>query len=122
MKINNIYKYFYVTLFGFALTAFADNIQAQEDANPKTEEVSKETDAKEEVSDLKECLKNAETNKDKKKCKKDDMSTVQEYLEDEGLEIIEGYLKVYADEDKENYYLLKCHQLLLLQAFFLLHQ
>ena len=105
MKINNIYKYFYITLFGFALAAFAENIQAQEDANPKSEEVSKKTDAKEEVSDSKDCLKNAETNKDKKKCKKDDMSTVEEYLKDEGLEIIEGYLKVYADEDKENYYL-----------------
>ena len=101
MKINNIYKYFYITLFGFALAAFSENIQAQEDVNPKSEEVSKEIDAKEEVSDLKKCLKNAETNKAKKKCKKDDMSTVEEYLEDEGLEIIEGYLKVYADEDKD---------------------
>jgi hypothetical protein len=41
MKINNIYKYFYITLFGFALIAFAENIQAQEDANPKSEEVLK---------------------------------------------------------------------------------
>ena len=105
MKINNIYKYFYITLIGFVLTGFSETVHAQEDINPKSEEVAKESDAKEDVTDLKECLKNAETNKDKKKCKEDDMSTVEEYIKDEGLGLIEGYLKVYADEDKENYFL-----------------
>ena len=105
MKINNIYKYFYITLIGFVLTGFSETVHAQEDINPKSEEVANESDAKEDVTDLKECLKNAETNKDKKKCKEDDMSTVEEYIKDEGLGLIEGYLKVYADEDKENYFL-----------------
>ena len=105
MKINNIYKYIYITLIGFVLTGFSETVHAQEDINPKSEEVAKESDAKEDVTDLKECLKNAETNKDKKKCKEDDMSTVEEYIKDEGLGLIEGYLKVYADEDKENYFL-----------------
>ena len=53
MKINNIYKYFYITLIGFVLTGFSETVHAQEDINPKSEEVAKESDAKEEVADLK---------------------------------------------------------------------
>jgi len=105
MKTNNIYKYFIISVIGFAFITFAANMQAQEDDDLESVEVSEETDAKDEVSDLKKCMKKAKSNKEKKKCAKDDMSSVEEFIEDEGLEIIEGYLKIYADEDKTNYYL-----------------
>jgi hypothetical protein len=52
-----------------------------------------------------ECMKDAKTKKDKKKCAKDNEQTIEEFIEAEGLEIIEGYLKIYTDEDKENYFL-----------------
>ena len=50
-------------------------------------------------------MKDAKTKKDKKKCAKDNEQTIEEFIEDEGLEIIEGYLEIYTDEDKENYFL-----------------
>jgi hypothetical protein len=57
------------------------------------------------MSSLEKCMMNAESNKDKKRCIEDDMSTVEEFIEDEELEIINGYLEIYTDGDKSNYYL-----------------
>ena len=56
-------------------------------------------------SSLKKCLMKAKSMKDKKKCQKEDMQSVEEFIEDEELVLIEGYLKVYTDEDKSMYFL-----------------
>jgi len=47
----------------------------------------------------------AKSMKDKKDCQKEHMKTVEEFIDEEGLELIEGYLKVYTDEDNVNYFL-----------------
>ena len=82
------------------------NIFAQEEI----EEISiddKTVDDKEQESgpSLKKCLMKAKSMKDKKNCQKENMQTVEEFIEDEGLKLIEGYLKIYSDEDAETYFL-----------------
>ena len=90
----------------FVLVVQPVNIFAQEEI----EEISTEdetVDDKEQKSgpSLKKCLMKAKSMKDKKNCQKENMQTVEEFIEDEGLKLIEGYLKIYSDEDAEAYFL-----------------
>ena len=90
----------------FVLVVQPVNIFAQEEI----EEISTEdetVDDKEQESgpSLKKCLMKAKSMKDKKNCQKENMQTVEEFIEDEGLKLIEGYLKIYSDEDAEAYFL-----------------
>ena len=104
MKTKNI-NYALMSLIGFLFIAFPLNINAEDEIKSESVESSEKVDAKEDVSDLKKCMKQAKTNKEKKKCEKDNMPTVEDFITDEGLKVIEGYLEIYADEDQENYFL-----------------
>jgi hypothetical protein len=101
---NNI-KYFALIVIGYLFIVFTANLSAQEDINPNNDKESLETKSIEDDSAIDKCMKDAKTKKDKKKCAKDNEQTIEEFIEDEGLEIIEGYLEIYTDEDKENYFL-----------------
>jgi hypothetical protein len=103
--MNNNIKYFALIAIGYVFIVFAANLSAQEDINPNNNKESQETKSSEDDSAMDECMKDAKTKKDKKKCAKDNEQTIEEFIEAEGLEIIEGYLEIYADEDKENYFL-----------------
>jgi hypothetical protein len=102
-------KYFALIAIGYVFIVFTANLSAQEDINLNNNKESQETKSSEDDSPMDKCMKDAKTKKDKKKCAKDNEQTIEEFIEDEGLEIIEGYLEIYTDEDKENYFL-KLHQ------------
>jgi len=98
----------FVLIFILSLTIQPINIFAQEEPD-KSDEIENIEDIEDKDNQsgpsLKKCLMKAKSMKDKKNCQKENMQTVEEFIEDEGLELIEGYLKVYADEDKEAYFL-----------------
>ena len=106
---KSILKMFSIIVFGYALIAFSANISAQEEDMPESIESEVGEDSEEGEDDngssLKKCLMKAKSMKDKKKCQKEDMQSVEEFIEDEELVLIEGYLKVYTDEDKSMYFL-----------------
>ena len=106
---KSILKMFSIVVFGYALIAFSANISAQDEDISETNEaeVTEESEMNEtdNGSSLKKCLMKAKSMKDKKKCQKEDMQSVEEFIDDEELELIEGYLKVYTDEDKSTYFL-----------------
>ena len=101
-KLLNSYSIFILAYF---FIAFSANIQSQEDIEIDSPDTNDESSSTKEMSSLDKCMMKAESNKEKKKCIEDNMSTIEEFMEDEGLSLIEGYLKIYADEDKTNYYL-----------------
>ena len=103
--MNNNMKYFALIAIGYVFIVFTANLSAEEDINPDNNKDSQETKSSEDDSAMDKCMKDAKTKKDKKKCAKDNEKTIEEFVEDEGLEIIEGYLEIYTDEDKENYFL-----------------
>ncbi|MDA8890529.1 hypothetical protein N9I34_02595, partial [Gammaproteobacteria bacterium] len=106
---KSILKMFSIVVFGYALIAFSANISSQDEDISETNEaeVTEESEVNEtdNGSSLKKCLMKAKSMKDKKKCQKEDMQSVEEFIDDEELELIEGYLKVYTDEDKSTYFL-----------------
>ena len=103
--MNNNMKYFALIAIGYVFIVFTANLSAEEDINPDNNKDSQETKSSEDDSAMDKCMKDAKTKKDKKKCAKDNEQTIEEFIEDEGLDIIEGYLEIYTDDDKENYFL-----------------
>ena len=106
MNIQKLTSRLFILTVMFVLVVQPVNIFAQEEI----EEISTEdetVDDKEQESgpSLKKCLMKAKSMKDKKNCQKENMQTVEEFIEDEGLKLIEGYLKIYSDEDAEAYFL-----------------
>jgi hypothetical protein len=106
MNIQKLISRLFVLTLMFVFAVQPVNIFAQEEI----EEISiddKTVDDKEQESgpSLKKCLMKAKSMKDKKNCQKENMQTVEEFIEDEGLKLIEGYLKIYSDEDAETYFL-----------------
>ena len=105
IKAKKLIVYFLILMCGYILITFSANMQAQEDENVDLTESNEDLNEQKTMSSLEKCMMNTESNKDKKKCIEDDMSTVEEFIEEEELEIINGYLKIYTDGDKSNYYL-----------------
>jgi len=54
---------------------------------------------------LEECMKQAESMKDAKNCEKDFMKTIDEFIEEEELSAIDGFMKIYTNDDGSNYFL-----------------
>ena len=97
--------YFLVLIMGFALITHTSNLIAQEEDGASSEDNSQNQEMSAGMSDLDKCMMKAKSMKDKKDCQKEYMKSVEEFIDEEGLALIEGYLKVYADEDNINYYL-----------------
>ena len=100
-KRHFIYLLFLV--IGSLLLVNPTNLNAEE-TEQASEEVAEDTENDKDAK-MKKCMKEAKTNKDKKNCAKQNQQTVEEFIEDEGLRLIEGFLKIYTDEDEENYFL-----------------
>ena len=101
-------KHFIYLLFlimGSLIIASPSTLLADEaDSEPASEEVIEEKENDNDAK-MKKCMKEAKTSKEKKDCAKQNQKTVEEFIEDEGLKLIEGFLKIYTDEDNENYFL-----------------
>jgi hypothetical protein len=90
---------------GFLIISLSFGLEAQEETEVTVEENSENQEMPAGMSDLDKCMMKAKSMKDKKDCQKEHMKTVEEFIDEEGLELIEGYLKVYTDEDNVNYFL-----------------
>jgi len=92
-------------IMGFLIISLSFGLEAQEETEVTVEENSENQEMSAGMSDLDKCMMKAKSMKDKKDCQKEHMKTVEEFIDEEGLELIEGYLKVYTDEDNVNYFL-----------------
>ena len=106
MNIQKLISRLFILTVMFVLVVQPVNIFAQEEIEEISTEVETVDDKEQESGpSLKKCLMKAKSMKDKKNCQKENMQTVEEFIEDEGLKLIEGYLKIYSDEDAEAYFL-----------------
>jgi len=71
-----------------------------------TDELINEEDEEElPPENLEECMMQAESMKDAKNCEKDFMKTIDEFIEEEELSAIDGFMKIYTNEDGSAYFL-----------------
>ena len=104
-KFFKFFKFFLIFATGYLVVAISANLQAEEDIEGFTKENSENQEISTDISDLEKCMMEAKSMKDKKNCKKEHMKTVEQFINEEGLSLIDGFLKIYTDEDHINYYL-----------------
>jgi len=102
---HKLFKFYLMLASVYLVIAVASNLQAEEDIEAFPEESSENQEISTDISDLEKCMMKAKSMKDKKNCKKEHMKTVEQFIDEEGLSLIDGFLKIYTDEDNINYYL-----------------
>ena len=111
MLFNKFFNNYCALLFGVILALSVSNVDAYPDMNEKdTQEVTPELDenSKDEKTDpknLEECKMQAKSKKDAKDCEKKFMKTIDEFIEEEELSSIDGYMKIFTNEDNSEYFL-----------------
>jgi len=111
MLFNKFFNNYCALLFGVILALSVSNVDAYPDMKEKdTQEVTPELDenSKDEKTDpknLKECKMQAKSKKDAKDCEKKFMKTIDEFIEEEELSSIDGYMKIFTNEDNSEYFL-----------------
>ena len=102
---HKLFKFYLMLALVYLVIAVASNLQAEEDIEAFPEESSENQEISNDISDLEKCMMKAKSMKDKKNCKKEHIKTVEQFIDEEGLSLIDGFLKIYTDEDNINYYL-----------------
>jgi hypothetical protein len=111
MLLNKFLNGNCVFVFGVILALSVSNVDAYPDMKEKdTQDVSPELDEnskdeKTDPKDLKECKMQAKSKKDAKDCEKKFMKTIDEFIEEEELSSIDGYMKIFTNEDNSEYFL-----------------
>ena len=80
-------------------------IQKKENDDIAEELINEEDEEELPPENLEECMMQAESMKDAKNCEKDFMKTIDEFIEEEELSAIDGFMKIYTNEDGSAYFL-----------------
>ena len=104
-KLSTLSLFFLFTLLiNFELNAFIALDSEEENAQSEdSQDQSNNEDAKPE--NLEECMMQAESMNDSKKCEKEFMKTIEEFIEEEELNQIDGFLNIYSNDDGSVYFL-----------------
>ena len=105
-KKLSIYFLFFLSILLVNFDLNATITKDSEDDNNQTEE-SKDKSADEDAKpeNLEECMMQAESMNDSKKCEKEFMKTIEEFIEEEELKKIDGFLNIYSNDDDSVFYL-----------------
>ena len=107
-KSLHIFSLFILTfVFCFGSNNLNSYSQIEKKENDDISDELTAEESKEELppENLEECMKQAESMKDAKNCEKDFMKTIDEFIEDEELSAIDGFMKIYTNDDGSNYFL-----------------
>ncbi len=100
-KKLSIYFLFFLSILLVNFDLNATITKDSKDDNNQTEE-SKDKSADEDTKpeNLEECMMQAESMSDSKKCEKEFMKTIEEFIEEEELKKIDGFLDIYSNDDE----------------------
>ena len=105
LHIFSLFILTFVFCFGSNNLNSYSQIEKKENDDISDELTAKESEEELPPENLEECLKQAESMKDAKNCEKDFMKTIDEFIEDEELSAIDGFMKIYTNDDGSNYFL-----------------
>ena len=105
-KKLSTYFLFFLSILLVNLDLNASIVKDSEDDKNQTEE-SKDKSADEDTKpeNLEECMMQAESMNDSKKCEKEFMKTIEEFIEEEELKKIDGFLNIYSNDDDSVFFL-----------------
>ena len=102
---------FSLFILSFILILSSNNLNSYPGMESKeSKDISDESIAEDSNEDLppenlEECMMEAESKKDAKDCEKEFMKTIEEFIEKEELKSIDGFLKIYSNDDGSSYFL-----------------
>ena len=105
-KKLSIYFLFFLSilLVNFDLNATIAK-DSEDDSNQTEESKDKSADEDAKPENLEECMMQAESMNDSKKCEKEFMKTIEEFIEEEELKKIDGFLDIYSNDDDSVFFL-----------------
>ena len=105
LHIFSLFILTFVFCFGSNNLNSYSQIEKKENDDISDELTAEESEEELPPENLEECMKQAESMKDAKNCEKDFMKTIDEFIEDEELSAIDGFMKIYTNDDGSNYFL-----------------
>ena len=107
-KSLNIFSLFilsFVFFFGSNNLNSYSQIEKKQNDDISDELIAEETEEELPPENLEECMMQAESMRDAKNCEKDFMKTIDEFIEEEELTAIDGFMKIYTNDDGSAYFL-----------------
>ena len=80
-------------------------MESKESKDISDESITEDSNEDLPPENLEECMMEAESKKDAKDCEKEFMKTIEEFIEEEELKSIDGFLKIYSNDDGSSYFL-----------------
>ena len=105
LHVFSLFILTFVFCFGSNNLNSYSQIEKKENDDISDELTAEESEEELPPENLEECMKQAESMKDAKNCEKDFMKTIDEFIEDEELSAIDGFMKIYTNDDGSNYFL-----------------
>ena len=105
LHIFSLFVLTFVFCFGSNDLNSYSQIEKKENDDISDELSAEESEEELPPENLEECMKQAESMKEAKNCEKDFMKTIDEFIEDEELSAIDGFMKIYTNDDGSNYFL-----------------
>ena len=105
LHIFSLFILTFVFCFGSNNLNSYSQIEKKENDDISDELTAEESEEELPPENLEECLEQAKSKKDAKNCEKDFMKTIDEFIEEEELSAIDGFMKIYTNDDGSNYFL-----------------
>ncbi len=105
LQIFSLFILSFILIFGSNNLDSYPGMESKESKDISDESITEDSDEDLPPENLEECIMKAESKKDAKDCEKEFMKTIEEFIEKEELKSIDGFLKIYSNDDGSSYFL-----------------
>ena len=105
LQIFSTFILSFILIFGSNNLNSYPGMESKESKDISDESITEDSNEDLPPENLKECMMEAESKKDAKDCEKEFMKTIEEFIEEEELKSIDGFLKIYSNDDGSSYFL-----------------
>ena len=105
LQIFSLFILSFILILGSNNLNSYPGMESKESKDISDESIAEDSNEDLPPENLEECMMEAESKKDAKDCEKEFMKTIEEFIEKEELKSIDGFLKIYSNEDGSSYFL-----------------
>ena len=105
LQIFSLFILSFILILGSNNLNSYPGMESKESKDISDESITEDSNEDLPPENLEECMMKAESKKDAKDCEKEFMKTIEEFIEEEELKSIDGFLKIYSNDDGSSYFL-----------------
>ena len=105
LQIFSLFILSFILILGSNNLNSYPGMESKESKDISDESIAEDSNEDLPPENLEECMMKAESEKDAKDCEKEFMKTIEEFIEEEELKSIDGFLKIYSNDDGSSYFL-----------------